>query len=364
MGHDSGYPSLSHHCAFAGLAVDGEVQCSNQLKILNVVTMPEEWCLNDCPYRKQPDYLTASSRLYTLQQSQGVYVPRPRSCGGCGTVKRRQDVTQFVWPYWHAGASGDELRWSIRSVEQHFEGATLCTIVGDRPPWWQGHVIDCPRIGPAPNRGFRDMLNKMRTIATHPEIRPEFVWMMDDVYFLKPVTLEELQQPRAYGWREDASNSWQRRKSNTMRLLREAGLSNHDYATHLPHHAEKQKLADLFERFDLHANTLLWEVLYGNVYRQHPIRPEPFFCRLLHPVEMPELRQRARLASVLNHTANAWCPAIREYLAEILQTPATGEQGPGGYLPTFKKSRRMAGQRVVKRRHPSTWRVNQPAEAQ
>ena len=321
-------------------------------------TVPLEVC-DGCLLRVEPDYLSDNSRLYTLQQSQGVYVPRPRSCGGCGTVKRRVDAMQFVWPYWHAGASGDELRWSIRSVEQHFEGTAKITVVGDRPPWWHGHVITRPRIGPAPNRGFRDMLEKMWTIATHPEIDPEFVWMMDDVYFVRPVDLDELQQPRAYGWREDASNSWQRRKSNTMRVLRDCGATNHDYATHLPHWAEKAKLRDLFDRFDLQNNTLLWEVLYNNLHRSRPIRPEPFFCRITGPLAVSDLRARVRQASVLNHTANAWCEGVRQYLADLLPQPAAGESDPAGYVPTFRKTGRPAP-KPVKRRHPSTWKCNQP----
>ena len=267
-----------NRCRYRVPISEAECGCEHP-DILHGGTIPLEVC-NGCLLRAEPDYLSDNSRLYTLQQSQGVYVPRPRSCGGCGTVKRRVDAMQFVWPYWHAGASGDELRWSIRSVEQHFEGQAKITVVGDRPPWWHGHVIPRPRIGPAPNRGFRDMLSKMWTIATHAEIDPEFVWMMDDIYFTKPVALDELQQPRAYGWREDASNSWQRRKSNTMRVLRDAGATNYDYATHLPHWAEKTKLRDLFDRFDLANNTLLWEVLYGNLHRSRPIRPEPFFCRI------------------------------------------------------------------------------------
>ncbi|MFN9292830.1 MAG: hypothetical protein ACK6EB_32540, partial [Planctomyces sp.] len=167
-------------CAYRWEIIGDVVECGNTVNLYHNGTVPVSVC-EICPYRKQPDYLSDNSRLYTLQQSQGVYVPRPRTCGGCGTVKRRVDVLQFVWPYWHAGASGDEIRWSIRSVEQHYEGKALCTIVGDRPPWWRGHVIDCPRIGPTANRGFRDMLSKMHTIATHPEIQSEFVWMMDDV---------------------------------------------------------------------------------------------------------------------------------------------------------------------------------------
>lgn len=350
-----------NRCRYRVPISEAECGCEHP-DILHNGAVPLEIC-NGCLLRAEPDYLSDNSRLYTLQQSAGVYVPRPRSCGGCGTVKRRVDAMQFVWPYWHAGASGDELRWSIRSVEQHFEGQAKITVVGDRPPWWHGHVIDRPRIGPAPNRGFRDMLNKMWTIATHPEIDPEFVWMMDDIYFVRPVDLEELQQPRAYGWREDASNSWQRRKSNTMRVLREAGATNHDYATHLPHWAEKAKLRDLFDRFDLANNTLLWEVLYGNLHRSRPIRPEPFFCRLLSPVSLSELRQRARLASVLNHVASAWNEPVRQYLSELLPTPAAGETEDSGFRPEFRKVGRPQ-RRPVKRRHPSTWKCNQPQPTQ
>ena len=107
-----------NRCAYALQIIDDQVQCACP-KMLHQGWLYLSDC-DECPYHKQPDYATANSRLYTLQQSAGVYVPRPRSCGGCGTVKRRVDAMQFVWPYWHAGASGDELRWSIRSVEQHF----------------------------------------------------------------------------------------------------------------------------------------------------------------------------------------------------------------------------------------------------
>ncbi|MFN9295623.1 MAG: hypothetical protein ACK6EB_46715, partial [Planctomyces sp.] len=96
------------------------IECSNPAVMVSQM-LPEAIC-SGCLLRTDPDYLSDNSRLYTLQQSQGVYVPRPRTCGGCGTVKRRADLLQFVWPYWHAGASGDEIRWSIRSVEQHYEG--------------------------------------------------------------------------------------------------------------------------------------------------------------------------------------------------------------------------------------------------
>ncbi|MFN9293747.1 MAG: hypothetical protein ACK6EB_37180, partial [Planctomyces sp.] len=88
-------------------------------------------------------------------------------------------------------------------------------------------------------------------------------------------------------------------------------------------------------------------------------RPEPFFCRLLAPVTLPELRQRARLASVLNHVASAWNEPVRQYLAELLPTPATGETEDSGFRPEFRRVGRPQ-RKPVKRRHPSTWKCNQP----
>jgi hypothetical protein len=54
---------------------------------------------------------------------------------------------------------------------------------------------------------------------------------------------------------------------------------------------------------------------------------------------------------------------VRQYLSELLPTPATGETEDSGFKPEFRKVGRPA-KRPVKRRHPSTWRVNQPQPIQ
>jgi hypothetical protein len=338
-------------CIYRGTIKDGRAVCTNTKDLCHTGTVSLEICTH-CPFIREPDFFAQTERLLLAKQTAGQYRPQPRSCGGCTSFKRRDDTLQFVWPYWHAGASADELRWSIRSVETNYDGPCKITIIGDRPPWYRGHVIEQARVEPQGNRGFRDMLAKMWTMASHPQIDSDFVWMMDDVYLIKPTTWDELDAPRAVRWVEDRRNSWQRRKSNTMRALRGNGHTNHDYATHLPHTVEKAKLRQLFSDYDLHQNTYLWEVLYGNIHRGKPWHPKPFFTRITDRISPELLTVATAEAKVLNHTAGAWCPAIRDYLSALLPTPARGEVEDSGYQPQWRRVTKLqAGrQRQVKRR--------------
>ena len=314
--------------------------------------------------RDQPrDFFRQTADLLIHKQRAGEYVANPKPCGGCGTVKRREtDVLQFVFPYWHRGASDDEIRWSVRSIETNYRGKSKITIIGDRPPWYSGHYIPQARVGKhTANRPFRDMLAKIWTMATHPEIDGEFVWMMDDVYLIKPVTLDELAMPRAVRWFASESNSWQKRKTSTMAALTAAGRSTFDYATHLPHVAEKEKLRQIYDEFNLHENTMLWEVLYGNTFREQPQSPFPFLRRIQKRIGLDELRQLTEQATVFNHTASAWCPGVREFLAERLPTPSTCETEIG-FTPQYRLTQRVRP--PVKRRPPQTHRAYTERQAQ
>jgi hypothetical protein len=344
-------------CVYRGETAGENCVCHNRRDLCHSGSVPLAIC-EICPFRREPDFFAQTERLQVVKYHRGEYTPQPRTCGGCGTFKARESATQFVWPYWHAGASGDELRFSIRSVEANYRGTAKITIVGDRPEWFRGHVIHCPRIGPNhSNRPYRDMLNKMWTMATHSEIDSEFVWMMDDVYFLRPVTWDDLDAPRAWRWHESRGNSWQRRKSNTMKALQQRGKTQYDYATHLPHSVEKSKLRQLFDVYQLQQNTFLWEVLYGNEFRGKPWGTRPFFARLSDARNPQDIERATAGASVMNHLAQCWTPAMRQFLESRLPQPASGETITSGYRPQFKRVNRGNQQRAVKRRPRHTHRA-------
>lgn len=308
-----------------------------------------------CPYLEtvRGDFFTQTSRLSARTKS--TVVPKP--CGGCPEVKRRDtDSLQFVWPYWHGGAQGDELRWSMRSVQKFYAGQASLLLIGDKPDWYTGPYLPQARVPKhTPNRGFRDMLAKVRTMAHHEATASQFVWMMDDIYFVKPFDLEALETPRADRWRANDGNGWGRRKNNTMRVLAERGFTTHDYATHLPHVVEKEKLAKLFTDFELDQNTLLWEVLYGNVFRRDPQPPRPFLARTWKPLSAEEYAALTQRSVVVNNTNDAWCAGLREYLMGLLPESCSVETG--GVEQTPKTYRTPRPKRVVKRRPLHTHRA-------
>jgi len=342
-------------CGYRREIIGDSCVCLNSTDIAHYGFVPLCVC-EICPYAKlntsQQFFFKQTKELWIRQQNAGEYIPRPKNCGGCNeTLHRLSDgpVMQFVWPYWDGGANGDELRWSIRSVEQFFQGRAKITIIGDKPDWYQGHLIRKKRVPASKlNRAFRDMLSKVFYIATQAEIDDECVWMMDDVYFLKPFTLNDIKTPRAEPWRPSMGNSWQKRKSASMEALAERGLTQHDYATHMPHWLEKAKLRTVFDDFNLHENTMLWEVLYGNLYREQPQRTRPYFIRFQNQASPDTFRQLTRQATVMNHAASAWCEGLREFLSGMLPKPSTAEGGEALAKPAFVV-RKKAKRTVIRR---------------
>jgi hypothetical protein len=350
-------------CVYRGKLSGDFVVCTNQHDLIHDGLIPATVC-EYCPYATaqrldRVDFFAQTSQLLLHKARTGEYVAQPKPCGGCNETKHRvpdSPVTQFVWPYWSGGAQGDELRWSIRSVETFFQGRAKITIIGDKPDWYHGHCIRKKRVPQSKtNRAFRDMLGKVFYIASHAEIDAECVWMMDDIYFLKPFTLEDIKTPRAEPWRPNDGNSWQKRKTLSMQTLAARGITQHDYATHMPHWLEKEKLRAMFDDFNLHEHTMLWEVLYGNLYRDTPQRTRPFFARFQHKAEKQTFQRLTAAATVMNHTESAWCEGLREFLTELLPTPATVEGEQAEAKPVYIV--KTKAKRVVKRRPLETHRA-------
>lgn len=234
----------------------------------------------------------------------------------------------FVWTYWDGGAAEDELRWSIRSIRQNFLGDVKITVVGDPPPWYHGHVIFKPRIPECRLHNWQDVISKMEVISTHPEIDGQFFWLADDVYLINPCDFNTLSAPRCdftplvtY----QKHKKWNKLRRATLTELGNRNYSTHDYATHLPQPIIQSELRKVFHDFDIR-QPLLWEIIYGNLFRKEPVDCFPFLHRQATPVTIDDANTAASQSFVLNHgNRKGWTPELRQWLSERFPVPAPEE---------------------------------------
>ena len=239
----------------------------------------------------------------------------------------------FVWPFWQAPAKYDELRWSIRSVYQNFvepDCEIEVLVVGDQPvirrhkeTWYYGPILRVPRTvrGTGAN-GIEDQCGKWMRALEDDSLPDTLVWMMDDVYFVKPVTLDDLKKQRSMGlisperlktW--NPRNWWQQAKKRTCEALVAKGLPTFDFATHLPHVVERQRALELLRQFGLPKSRLLWEMLYENSNLvESPEKATPFLRIISQAKCLRGTFAAVERSSVMVTAGNAWNEAHRQYL--------------------------------------------------
>lgn len=239
------------------------------------------------------------------------------------------EITQFIWMYIHSAARGDELRYSMRSVCQHFQGTPQLILVGDKPDWYCGQHIDIPRIQSPTYAKFHAVLDssyKLYKTILHPAAADSFVVMMDDHYFLRDFSLTDLQVPRyAPGWVPKNRFWWDNATTLTMQALERRGMSTHLYETHLMHFFEKDKLQQIFETFDLLTHPLLRNTLYGNTFRRSPKDCRNFIASPQTSQSKQQLDAIAKRCTVLNHACTAWDNNMRSWLQLRLPGPTADE---------------------------------------
>lgn len=237
----------------------------------------------------------------------------------------------FVYPFWQPPAKYDELRWSIRSIYKHFKGDEFKIIVaGSRPilkrqteSWYSGELIEIPRTVHGSGRvSIEDAAGKFLAALKHPETPERIVWMMDDVFFLRDTTWEELELPRAgYRFKPETvdnapeNNWWRKAKKETAKALIEAGLPTWDFATHLPHAVYRDEVIKAFDRFQIVERCLLWEMIYENIRIAESPQPVTPFLRMISGNKCKRGMESATAkATVLNVAGNGWTENLRSFL--------------------------------------------------
>lgn len=223
-----------------------------------------------------------------------------------------------------AGATNEELRYSIRTISNNLDVETL-TLVGYCPPWLEPDLfIEGNRFHDKP----RCVFDNVRLACDHPDVPDEFVWFNDDFYVLEPADTipivyrgdlaDHIALLKSRGW-------WWLSLTATMSYLQEQGIQDPtSYDLHRPLPTVKADMAKaLHDAADYQpANPPQWRTLYGNMAGIGG-NPEPEDVKVYGKTSIPPAGTKW-----LSTTDKSWGESccLREWLAWRFPSPSRWEK--------------------------------------
>lgn len=231
---------------------------------------------------------------------------------------------QFVWFYIPAPCAGWELEYSIKSVRKYFDGTAEIVVIGANPGnWFDGTLIEMPRIGREWGMSLQpywDTRNKWKVATEHAAIADQFVWMMDDQFFVNSVSRERLEEPKADPFYKKpvtkyASHMklWSRLVIDSFHWCERFGRKPYQYATHAPHFVVKEHMRWTVGQLPS-TEIILPEIAYNTLFHERPGSCFPFLQRIQRPLTDHQLMDIEKKATVVNLTPNALTPQTKNWL--------------------------------------------------
>lgn len=215
----------------------------------------------------------------------------------------------------------EELRYSIRSVEQNFKDLGKIYIVGYRPRWIQ-NIIHIHALDGYKQNKDANLINKLTLASVHPDISDQFINISDDQYFMNTTTVDELQYPLI-----DNShiqfipgaplNRWQQRLKRTINVLNENKLKHDCYEAHTPYLLNKKDYMQTVFKYDYgHDIGYCGNTLYFNtINAKGRVITKKDLYRVTSAYMYEDLKNKLACVKFLNHTNKG----LNEHLKKIIQ---------------------------------------------
>jgi len=248
----------------------------------------------------------------------------------------------FVYPFIHSKANDRELQLSIASVRKNYQGESKIIVIGDRPAFEVDVMIEQPRSGGA----FRDQIQKLWSAIKSKDVADRFVWMMDDIWFVKPITEVDLRTPRHSGYRDNLyswkpSNNWLKSKKRTMIELRSRGFDQYDYSNHCPQFLDKTNVREMFVEWNLMNTVWEWKTIYQNVYGKNALPCRPYRWRWNGPKSEEKLRKGFSSCSIANCNSSGFDNTANEFISQFLGVPSMTTPTRSRRLVRIQKSKKL-----------------------
>ena len=172
-----------------------------------------------------------------------------------------------VYVYKRTSDKGQELKYSIRSLEnvKNWNGEVF--VCGDRESWFSDEIKLIDTFVRSHIK-HKDVGNKRMAIVKDKRVPDDFIYMNDDFICISPVEIKPLHQGEMP--HDSGTNHWQKMKRKTKAYLIEQGIENPlDYDIHVPIILNKQNILDLREKVGERSekDQMCFRTLYGNIFK-------------------------------------------------------------------------------------------------
>lgn len=225
----------------------------------------------------------------------------------------------------------EELRYSLRSVEQNFKDLGKVYIVGYRPRWLQ-NIIHIPAMDPYKTNKDGNLINKMVLAAAHPDITDYFINISDDQYIMKPVIGAEFKHPLIDNSHitfvpGQRLNRWQERLKRSIDELKKRGLKFDCYEAHVPYLLCKHDYIGTVMQYPYGFETgMCGNTLYFNTIRaQGRMKTSKDLVRIKSDWDYNKMLLEINKVRFLNHTSAALTDDLKRILKEKFPNPSKFE---------------------------------------
>lgn len=176
----------------------------------------------------------------------------------------------LVIPYLASEAQGDELKYALRSILQNARFPGSIVIIGDKPEWLEETEAIFLGVERTSDNPQIDTMNKLKMAISSDLVSEKFIFSNDDIYFVSPVALCDIETLKCVGDLNPNNFNGKMYKENmerTIELLKNNNLSILNFGTHTPFFFEKDKVAEIFEKFpEINEEGYLFESIYFNYH--------------------------------------------------------------------------------------------------
>lgn len=166
-----------------------------------------------------------------------------------------------VYIYKRTSDRGQELKYSLRSLENVTNWNGEVYICGDKEQWFSKKIIHIDKFTRSAVK-YQDVMNKLKAITQDKRVPDDFLFFNDDFFVMRPTEVVPLYDGRLEHF--SGASVWRKSKSKTRDYLIEHGIKNpYNYEVHAPIPINKQNLLEILD-FE---TGLSFRSIYGNTYK-------------------------------------------------------------------------------------------------